>query len=271
MNTAPPTAAAVSEADDGLIFQWDQDASSRWRLAAMLLLSLLAHAASFYVLQVAYTPTGSLLPPPAQVVLVPSGSAENASLQRWIDMADPSLMTQPRPASAHQVLGTIGFRYVPSYATVLQAFKPLPPQRAAEAPPQTRQPGPVPAGLLPPLAAPAAEKPLAGAGPRATLTRLELSGDIQALVPSDLPRVPPPASLSAKPLEPTVFLVGVPPAGGQAWVFEQASSGDETENGAAANARSYLGRLRFKAPLSAGTAGPIWGWATFSWGRDAYR
>jgi hypothetical protein len=268
------SAAAIpdSAAGDGLIFQWERRGSSRWRLALMLLLSLLAHAASFYALQVAYTPTGSLLPPPAQVMLVPPNSPENIGLEHWIDMEDPSLMTQPQERSAEQILGTLGFHYVPSYATVLQVFKPLPAQAPAEAPPQTRKPGPVPAGLLPPLTAPAG-MPAAPAGqkPVPSPTRVVLSGGIQALVAGSLPPVPPPASRDAKPLDRTVFLVGVPAGGGPAWLFQQASSGDTADKGADADARDYLARLRFKAPPpQAGAPGPAWGWATFYWGRDAY-
>jgi hypothetical protein len=257
--------------DDGLIFQWEGRVYSRWRLAVMLLLSLLAHAASFYILQVAYTPTGSLLPPPAQVVLVPPESPESASLARWIDMADPSLMSEPRPLSVAQVLGAVGFHYVPSYATVLQEFKPLPEQGTAEAPPQTRKPGPVPTGLLPALSVPA-EIPATSAGrtPAARHTRVVLSGGIEALFAHELPPVPPPGSLSAKPLERTVFLVGVPAGGGRAWVFQEASSGDAAENGADAAARAYLAKLEFNAPARAGTGDVVWGWATFYWGRDAY-
>ena len=262
--------AAQTAEEDALIFHKQERADSRWRLALMLLLSLLAHAASFYVLQVSYTPTGSLLPPPAQVLLVPPDSAENDSLEHWIDMADPSLMTQPRPLPAEQVLGTIGFHYVPSYATVLQVFKPLPPREPAKAPPQTRPPGPVPAGLLPPLG-PAGETAASQRGrpPAPSRTRLVLTGGLDALLPHDLPPVPAPANLSQKPLERTIFLVGVPPGGGSAWIFQQASSGEATESGADADARDYLARLQFKAPADA-SAPAIWGFATFYWGRDAY-
>jgi hypothetical protein len=263
-------ASVEPEEGDGLIFQWYRRTPSRWRLGLMLGLSLLAHAAGFYLLQVAYTPTGSLLPPPAQVLLVPPGSAESASLEHWIDMADPSLLTQPREMTAEQVLASIPFRYVPSYANVLQNFKPLPAPAPTDAPATTRRPGPVPAGLLPPLSAPVAAGAHSSTGQAtpASRTRVVLSAEIAALAAPELPPVPPPANRSAQPLERTVFLVGVAPGGGAAWIFEQASSGDAAGNGADAAARDYLARLRFSAP--AGVAVPTWGWATFYWGRDAY-
>ncbi len=266
------TAAALGpDAGDELIFQWERRAYSRWRLAMMLLLSLLAHAASFYILQVAYTPSGSLLPPPAQVVFVAPDAAESVALSHWIDLADPSLMTQPRPLSAEQLLKMIGFHYVPSYATLLQTFKPLPAQAPAGVPPRTRKPGPVPAGLLPPVGA-TGEPPGASnaAAPGASPTRVVLSGGIEALVSDSLPPVPPPEVRAVQPLERTVFLVGIPAGGGSAWIFAQTSSGDATDKGADAAARAYLARLRFHPPASHGSNRPAWGWATFDWGRDAY-
>jgi hypothetical protein len=263
------TVSTELEEGDGLIFQWYRRAHSRWRLCVMLGLSLLAHAAAFYLLQVAYTPTGSLLPPPAQVLLVPPGSPESAALAHWIDMADPSLMSQPRALTAEQVLGSIPFRYVPSYATVLQAFRPLPAQAPPDVPAQTRKPGPVPAGLLPPMNPPAQPGAAAAGQPApASRTSVVLSGEIANRAPH-LPPVPPPANRSAKPLERTIFLVGVPLGGGTAWLFEQASSGDAAEGGADAAARDYLARLRFGAPAG-GPDASVWGWATFYWGRDAY-
>jgi hypothetical protein len=199
------------------------------------------------------------------VLLVPPGSAESESLARWIDMADPALMTQPTALTADQVLGSIPFRYVPSYATVLQAFKPLPAQAPPDVPAQTRKPGPVPAGLLPPMNGPAQSGAAAAGQPSpASRTYVELSGEIANHAPH-LPPVPPPANRSAKPLERTIFLVGLPAGGGPAWLFEQASSGDAVEGGADAAARDYLARLRFGA-----SDAPVWGWATFYWGRDAY-
>ena len=69
------------------------------RLVPMIFFSLLAHAASFYVLQVAYTPTGSLLPPPARVVLVPLDRPENAPLARWLRHDRPRADVTPGDAA----------------------------------------------------------------------------------------------------------------------------------------------------------------------------
>ncbi len=264
---------AVREGGDeeaaGLIFQWKAGQSSHWRLAGMIFLALLAHAAAFYALQVAYTPTGSSPPAPAQVVLLaPDNPEQQAALAHWLDVADPAAMTQPSPEPAESVLGSLGFHYVPSYASVLQSFKPLAAGKPAPPPPRTRKPGPVPAGLLPPLSVDAGP----GARPAGEArTQLTFSGAIQALAPENAPGFHPAARFAAKPLDETVFLIGVPPNGGQAWIFRQASSGDMTEKGADAMARDYLAHLTFRPPPAQTPPAAAWGWATISWGSDAYQ
>ena len=115
----------------GLIFQWERRARSRWRLALMLAGSLGVHAASFYALQVAYTPTGTQSPPPAQVVLVPLDQPENAPLAHWLAMNDPALTVRPAIPAAAQTLASLGFHYVPSYDAAQPPFKPLNPAETA--------------------------------------------------------------------------------------------------------------------------------------------
>jgi hypothetical protein len=270
VNRAVEDGGGGGEGAAGLIFQWKAGKSSHWRLAGMIGLALLAHAVAFYALQVAYTPTGSSPPAPAQVVLLaPDSPEQQAALTHWLDLADPAAMTQPSPEPADSVLGSLGFHYVPSYASVLQSFKPLAAGKPAlPPPPRTRKPGPVPMGLLPPVNLVA--EPGARTGGQAR-TRLAFSGAIQGLAPENATGFHPAAPFSAKPLDQTVFLVGVPPQGGAAWIFRQASSGDMSEKGADALARDYLARLIFRAPPAQTPPAAAWGWATVSWGSDAYQ
>ncbi len=263
---------------DGLIFQWERRSWSRLRLLPLLFLSLLAHAASFYILQVAYTPTGSQLPPPAQVVLVPLDRPENAALARWLAMTDPALMSRPATPTTRQTMATLNFHYTPSYDTALPDFKGLEPARANGAavstPPRPHPAGPVPAALLPPLATPVPSARTAAPEPGQT-TRVTFSGDAAAFAPEQMPPVRFTAAKGVKLLDPTVFLVGVRSSGGmpflfrQPGLFRQAASGDaEAEE----FAREYLSHLTFRAPPPPADAGEtaVWGWATFSWGSDAY-
>ncbi len=118
---------AEADADDGagLIFQWERRARSRWRLAGMLAASLLVHAGSFYVFQVAYTPTGTQLPALARVVLVPLDRPENAPLAHWLATNDPALTTRPAVvrcrAAALQALGSCRRRRQPRPTSPVRA------------------------------------------------------------------------------------------------------------------------------------------------------
>ena len=59
-----PVSEAAAEA---LLFSWEPPRRGQFALAAFLALSLTAHALCFYIFQIVYPPTVSLLPPPARV------------------------------------------------------------------------------------------------------------------------------------------------------------------------------------------------------------
>ena len=262
---ANETASAAGDGEDegdGLIFQWERRARSRWWLVLMLAGSFLVHAASFYALQVAYTPTGTQLPPPAQVVLVPLDQPENAPLAHWLSMNDPALTVRPAALSAAQVLASLGFGYQPSYNAAQPPFKPLNPAENAlsTVPPPASLPGPVP---VPVPIVPAARRTH---DPGQT-TRVVFTGPVALPADRTLPPVHFAAAEDTNVLDPTVFLVGIRPEGGEPFFFRQATSGN-----AAADeyARGYLAALGLK-PAAAGDAGVVWGMATFYWGSDVYR
>ena len=256
--------ASTTAGDDqgGLIFQWERRARSRWRLALMLAASLLAHAGSFYIFQVAYTPTGTQLPPPAQVVLVPLDRPENAPLARWLATNDPALTTRPAAPPAAQTLAAVGFRYVPSYDAAQPPFKAL--DRAGAAldtvPPRGSLPGPVP--VPPPALTPAAHP-----GGSAQATRLVLTGAIAPDTGAALPPVRFRVSEASNVLDPTIFLVGVRAGGGPPFVFRQSVSGSAALD---EYARGYLAGAALEAKAPVVGDGPAWGMATFYWGSDVY-
>ncbi len=233
----------------------------------IIFLSLLGHAASFYVLQVAYTPTGSLLPPPARVVLVPLDRPENASLARWLALSDPTLATQAPLPAAGAVIDALGFHYQPSYEVNPPAFKSLDAAAPAEGlatPPRPLPPRPV--AITEP--APAKSTPV-GSGQQ-TPTRVVLSGGIEGLATAPLPPVAFKGGPGLNPLEPTVFLVGVRVQGGPPFLFpvRRAPSDNPSTNVDEADefARDYLARLTFRSLGTAGD-GTVWGRATFYWGQ----
>ena len=260
------------DAPPALIFHWARRTRVHWRLGAMILLSLLAHAASFYVLQVAYTPTGTLLPPPARVVVVPLDQPENASLAHWLALLDPVLAAQPPLAPTAAVLDMLGVGYVPSYDANPPAFKPLDAAVSAEAiaaPPRPPVPGPVPINDAP------TAKPASPADPNHvaphTPSRVELGGGIDAFLSLPLPPVRFTGSSGGKPTEPTVFLVGARPEGGTPFLFPvrhaPAATASADADEADECARDYLARLPFHA--TGATEGAVWGRATFYWGDDS--
>ncbi len=263
------TARAPAGTDDAppLVFEWEGRPRARLRLVALVAFSLLIHAASFYVLQVAYTPTGSQLPPPVQVTMLrserpddpPEIRAQARSLARWLTINDPSLTTQPAVSEADRPPG--GYvHYVPSYKGASPPFKPLdPPSAGTAAPPRPRPPGPVPVPSRVENA-----KTLTPSPP----TRVVFTGGIAPLAPAPLPGIAYalPAS-SGKTLGATVFLVGVRSGGGEPFLFREASSGEVTADDFA---QDYLSGLRFQPPGSADNA-MAWGWAEFNWGREVYR
>ncbi len=255
--------AATADGDsDGLIFQWEGRARSRWRLALMMAASLLVHAASFYAFQAAYTPTGTQLPPPAQVVLVPLDRPENAPLAHWLAMNDPALTTRPAAPTAAQVLGALRFRYVPSYDAAQPPFKPLDSAERAvnTVPPRPGLAGPVPVPLPAMPAAPRVQ----GFG---QATQVCFTGAVALPAGVAMPPVRFSVADSANVLDPTVFLVGLRADGGARLLFRQSTSGNAATD---EYARGYLADIPLQATTP--TDGEMaWGVATFYWGNDVYR
>ena len=253
------------EAPSELIFQWERRSHVHWRLAGILALSLLAHAVSFYVLQVAYTPTGAQLPPPAQVTMVPLDQPGNEAFAHWLAMEDPALVARPAEPSSEDTLAALDFHYTPSYKAARSGFKsldPLPGESAVNSPPRPRPPGPVPLSLFTsglPARAPAP----AGLGQH---TAVVLTGGVEAFVSVPLPPVRFKTPLGSEPLEPTTFLVGARSGGGMPFVLLKSKPGNTTAD---EYARDYLLRLNFH-PIENSSGGVVWGWAEFAWGNDIY-
>ncbi len=278
--------------EEPLIFAWEP-ARTRLRLARrpliLLLLSIGGHVGSFYGLQVLYTVPATLPPVPAQITVLPPGSAATAAVARWLDVADPALAITAPPAAAGRTAAAAGMpplRYRPSFAEAAgESAGTLPPAGLTELDAMAAQPRPEP-GADALFSAPSA---VAAGPPRDVVTpgpevapvlparsAVRLSETLQRRLadPGALPRFewqPPARAVGGNPrapgvlLQPAVFLVGLPAGGGSPLVFRQSSSG---QTSADESALTFLARLQF-AP----TAGDevLWGEATVVWGRDAYR
>lgn len=239
----------ANEPAPSLVFEGRRPPRRLLILISLLVLSAIAHAVSFYILQVAYTPTVTLAPPPAEVTLLASNSAENRALDRWLSITDPALMTNP--AGAGHDLKALTFHYVPSYASAPPAY------RSLDLTPAVKPPAAGNIFSLAPL--PALNVP-AHVPPASLPSGVLLDAALAALAPQPLPPVK--IGATVKPLERAIFLVGARAEGGPPLIFRESSSGN-----AAADefARAYLARL---ALTPAGEPAP-WGRATFFWGPDS--
>lgn len=236
----------------GLTFDWPRRGGFPFVLFGFLAASLFAHAATFFLFQVA-DPVRTSLPPSApQVSLLTPSSPEAIALLHWIDAQDPALVATAGSVTPH---GLFDIPYRPSYASMRTA--PLGP---------VEQPVVVP---FPPARDPLALITSADARPLPPAaavvphpTTVGFSAPLAARAPTPLPPLAV-AVRSAEPAEPTCHLIGVSDRGEVRFVFLQCSSGNPALDDQAA---AYLLTLTFASAESPVT----WATATVTWGDDAY-
>ena len=238
--------------DPGLTFDWPRRGRFPFILFGCVAASLFAHAATFFLFQVA-DPIRTSLPRSApQVSVLTPSSPEAIALLHWIDAQDPALV-----ATANSVAppGLFDIAYRPSYA--IKRTAPLGPveQPVAVAFPPARDPLAIigSADARPP-APPAVSAPHP--------TTIIFSSALAARAPTPLP----PLALkthTAEPVEPTRLLIGVTDRGEVRFIFPQSSSGNPALDEQAA---AHLQTLAF----TPGDAPITWATATIAWGDDTY-
>ena len=120
-------ASVSAPAPTPLLFNWEPPRRRKAAITAFLLASLIAHALCFYIFQIVYPPTVSLLPPPARVSLIAPNSEEGRTLLQWIGAEDPALaFATQRPVEA-RLRALPALRHIPSYLTFEPALKVAPP------------------------------------------------------------------------------------------------------------------------------------------------
>ena len=119
-------ASIAGPGPEPLLFSWEPPRRRQIAISTFLALSLIAHALCFYVFQIIYPTTVSLLPPPARVSVISSDSEEGRTLLRWIDAEDPALAftTQRPPEARLRALPKV--EHIPSYLAVELALKQVP-------------------------------------------------------------------------------------------------------------------------------------------------
>jgi hypothetical protein len=246
-------------AAEPLLFNWDSPQRRRAAILAFLVLSLFAHAVCFYIFQVVYPPTVTLLPPPARVSLITPASEEGRTLLRWIDAEDPAVaFTTHRPPEA-RLRALPKVEHVPSYNVMEPSLKDPPAFKVDSRAPDSQPPDAVP---LP------RQKSSFASGPIAT--SVSFSSELDAFGNTTLPAPKFIASNKETP-EAIRFRVAVNKLGEIRYCFPTNSSGNP---GLDVQARLYLTRCRFSrhAPGSVNAdASLTWGIATIEWGSDIVR
>jgi len=256
MNYEPRGLAALAAQVEHykLVFRWPERTASLL-LPALFVLSVAVHALAFYVFQVVYPPAVVSAPPPAQVTLLTAATPEGADLLRWVQAQDPATaarLQEITPAELKEI------PYTPAYATVHTL--PLEVEPPVE-----------------PIGFPAAhslldfsESKAATSEPphRAVSSALSFSEVLRArdAAPEALPRI---TAKRAPNLRPTIFLVGISDRGEVRYCFlldpngGDPSSGDHDMDKQAEALLREHGFSHSETPLE-------WGFATFTWGAEAY-
>src|SRR6266446_2322022 len=249
-------ASISGPAVEPLLFSWEPPRRRRAAITAFLALSLIAHALCFYVFQIVYPTTISLLAPPARVSVITANSEEGRTLLRWIDAEDPALaFTTQRPPDATR-RAPPRVEHIPSYLAAEPVLKEVPPQDVDLRIPSSQPPGAVPFGHRQALPA---ISPIT--------TSVSFSQELDSLGAPMLPDRVFAASTNEAP-ETIRFRVAVSNLGEIRYCFHLNSSGDPALD---EQARRYLTRCRF--PQSSENAAKVdpfltWGIATIEWGSD---
>ncbi len=237
---------------DSLTFDWPRRGGFPFILFGCTAASLLAHAATFFLFQVADPLGTSIAPSAPQVSVLTPSSPEALALLHWIDAQDPALVAA---ASSVPPPGLLDITYRPSYAAMRTA--PLGPveQPVAVPFPPARDPlAIIASGEVKAVAPPAVTAPQG--------TTVRFSAALASRAPLPLPPLVLLARATAA-VEPTSHLIGVTAHGAVRFLFLQNSCGQTALDEQAA---AHLQTLAF-APDDA----PItWATATVTWGDDAY-
>jgi hypothetical protein len=246
-------------AAEPLLFSWDSPRQRKTTLAALLVLSLLAHAMCFYLFQIVYPTPVALLPPPARVTFITSDSEEGRTLLRWIDAEDPAVAFTTYPAPGARLAALPKTEHVPSYSTVEPILKDLPALK-----PDLRVPTAQPPGAVHPVSR------RTGSAKSNARTYISFSKELDQL---GTPVVPQSGfgTLAEETPDTLRFRVAVNNLGEIRYCFPINSSGDPALD---EQARLQVIRSRFQQNRQTG-AEPgsflVWGLATIQWGSDAAR
>jgi len=235
-----------------LTFATAEDSGFPYVLFFCVFGSLVAHTATFFLFQVVYPQRVTIPQPAPHVSLLTPSSPENIALLRRIEAEDPALVANDKPTAPP---GLVAAHYQPSYTS---------PRTAPLGPPVERTQGvrfPPAEDRLTPIdsvkTAPAANPALP-----AKNTSITFAGGLAGRTLANNPGI----SLNyhaSEAAEATTLLIGVSAEGKVLYSLVQHPSGDPALD---EQAIEHLRNVTFERA----SASVAWGFATFSWGGDAY-
>lgn len=237
-----------------LLFRWEGPRRRRRALIALLIASFFAHVGCFYLFQIVYPPTVSLMPAPQRVNLISANSEQAVTLLHWLDAEDPALVSTTRrpPYMRRYEIGKV--EHIPSYFEREPTLKEAPPPTVDLRIPSAQAPGPVP------VSARVSTKPIG-----TSATTLTFSNELNRLGQAKPGQVNFQAS-THEPPQNAQFRIGVDAQGAVVYCFAITSSGDAALD---EQARKYLALCRFPARGPTANANSlVWGIATIEWGND---
>ncbi len=248
------SAESIAPPPGALLFRWERPRRRKVAIAGFLAASTGLHALCFYLFQIVYPPTISLLPPPARVSLIAPTSDEARNFLNWLEAEDPALASRTQRSADARAFQLPKLAHLPSYQVVPPQLKALPPRRIPQGAPSAMPPAPVP---LAPAAQPTPALPVG--------TALIFSDGLSpAAAHPDLKFT---ASTRETP-ESARFRLAVDSLGAVRYTFLEQSSGDASLD---QQARRYLALCRFQKNGIAADGDLIWATATFEFGSDIER
>ncbi len=242
-----------AQPEGALLFHWEPPRRRKYAIAGFLFASLGLHALCFYLFQVVYPPTISLLPPPARVTVIAPTSDEARTFLNWLDAEDPALASQTQRSPEARAFQLPKVPHVPSYQSVPPRLKEMPALVTRRSGPSAMPPAPVP--LAPPAPAP----------PPVQVPSTVIFSDGLRELPVTVPPLQFRSTLRDAP-ESTRFRVAVDASGVVRYAFLEQSSGDPALD---EEARRDLALCRFEmAPTDPEKAALTWATATFEYGTD---
>jgi hypothetical protein len=248
--------ASALASNGGLIFHWEPPRRRQLAIAGFLVASIIGHAFCFYIFQIIYPPTVSLLPPPARIHVIAPNSEEGRTLLRWIEAEDPALasITQRPPDAKGVALPKL--EHLPSYLSTQPALKELPPEIPDLRVPSSQPPAPAPIARTRKVPATFAVR-----------TSVTFSSELAALGAWQRPEMKWSAS-THEPPQSAQFRVAVTNRGLLRYCFLESSSGDTALD---EQAKKYLALCRFTGSARSDFTAEdrlIWAIATIEWGND---